>query len=487
MIWNEPTEDQIDRKTRRQFLRNAAFGSAAIVLGVGFGKAAPQALAQTAPAAYPPGALEDPSPGNGDFGYELPMNPYHLGSETRIAFMLDRAKAAGATGVAVGVAWDYAQPKADAAPSLGPIDSTVRLARERGLTVAVTVTGTPDWVHPWLVPLVSDPEKRKWHPPMGERELGLWSGFIGSLASRYAGWISRLTIWNEPNVPFHWQGTPGDHTYVELLRVAYYAVKNNAPGMRVAFGGLSRNDVAYLQRFYDAAKRYADAASNRFYFDVLDVHPYIRGGFSPEIRVPPDDAYSTGPRGLPATKAVMDRNGDLDKPIFCGEFGYTTAGNSWFTGSADHRRAIFLKQGYFRARQLPYVEGMNWFALHPAPGADAAWTMLDGNDAPNRTYRALAEATGVARSLKVWPKRPSTGIIRAVHAFYPGFSSPVAATSIQSYELYVNGRYAGRSTASPVRYDTTRRRNGPVEVVLVAHTKGGSSYASQPVAMTIRN
>lgn len=483
----------IDPKTRGEFLRDAAFvvGAAGFLLGAG--PLAKTAEAQTAPGI--PGWLEDQTPGVGAFEYGLPINPYEVsgypsGSEAGSRRILDLAKDAGANTISVGVWWPTVQPSAAAPPDFAPIDAAVRLAQERGFKVNLYINGIADWVHPTLRNTEPDAGKRVFYVPQTAEELRLYGEFAGKVAARYGTRVVRYKLWNEPNVPnftrpFTYEQSPA--AYARMLRAGYLGIKRAVPDARVVFGGISTNDEYWLQKFYDVAKAYADAAPNRFFFDELDVHPHMKGE-SPEQRTGFEDSRGTGVLGLARMKAVMDRNGDTGKSIFMGEFGYITVGGYWPKPVPDARRALYLKQAYEQARELAFVSGMQWYAFHPSSSAREGMTMLDANLAPNRTFQAMREAAGWNRSLKVYPKPSADGVISGEWTVVPVWEGGAAPTDVYAYELYVDGEvWAEPGATAPFKFKTWRVSNGQRRIVLAAYTRSGSVYASEPVVLTVRN
>ena len=484
------------QRSRREFLRDAVIVGAGAAL---FGAAAPFARSaggqEAGVAVAAPGALEAPYPGTNPtpFEYSVPMNPYELGGEAGIRDVIDRAKNVGATAVFMGVFWPTVEDREGAPYNLGPLDLAVDEARRRGMKVRLQVSGTPDWVHPWVAAQEPDAGKRVWYPPMGDRELGLWAAFLRRVAERYGEKVFAFTIWNEPNVDSFFKGTQGTPTYAALLRASYDVLKSLPSAPKVVFGGVALNDTGYLDKYYASARALPDAAGKRFYFDELDVRPYATQGHSPDYAGHTTDARGGGPRQLPVMRAAMERNGDGGKEIFCGEFGYPTNAGWYVQPVDDRRRSLFLKQAYSRVREMGFVSGMSWYALHPYGGqggiyaVSPVWTLLDESRGGTRTFVALAEAIGWYASTKAYPKLPEGGVVSGSWTVQPVFEDGPAPGDVTGYDLYVDGVLKKEAASAPFAFDTTAIPNGSHEVVLAAYTQSRSVYSAEPVVLEFRN
>ena len=426
----------------------------------------------------------------GDFEYALPVNPYELEGR-RLDRALDMAEAAGANTIVAGVAWWYVAPRDDPdSYRLGPMDRLVTETRRRGMRLHLQVVGTPDWVHPDLASRVPEHSRRIWHPPRDPAGIRAFGGFVRLLVERYGIRVERYEVWNEPNSADFWRPGPDPGEYAALLRAAYRGAEAANPRARVQFGGLSMNDAGYLTEYHEAARRYPDAEAHNLFFDVLGVHPYTRGG-SPD-RSPPD-AVRSGPfgpvyetfGGISAMKSVMERQGDAHKEVFIGEFGYSTT-ETWMPAVPDGRRALYLKRAYDRARGLPYVVGMSWYAFVPGDTVGEEWTILDADLEPSLTYRALRQATGVAGpgaevDLPV-PRAPVSGEY-LLRPDLTGAEEP----GVVRWEVYVDGRLVAEEDRVPHPLDTRKLENGTHVLVVAAYTRDGSVWPSDPTPLEVSN
>lgn len=463
------------------------------------------ASAQEAPGTGTPGApeaLEDGTARDGTFDYGVHINPYEIqGGEEGIRAVLDRADAAGVNSLKLGADWPTIQPTPGEF-NVGPIDTTVRLAQERGMRVSLTLNATPDWVHPDLAQTVADPAERRFYPPVrNATELDRFRQFAGALAQRYGDGVARYEIWNEPNVsslffkPYTRATSPAP--YAQLLKAGYEGVKGAAPNATVDAGNIAGIDTEWLQAFYDAARLLPGAAENRFFFDELDAHPYSFGDSPYDPRETGGGPLNPGVIGLPELKAVMDRNGDAGKNIFAGEVGYQTQAGTFFPPVTDETRALYLKQTYASARELPYVSGVGWYAFNfvdrssqtgeATTGGTEGWAILGPNLEPTRSYQALAEVTGARASVKTYPQRPVGDVVTGPYEIRPVYEGGAAPSDVTRYELYVDGALAQSSAGAPFVFDPSGVADGQHTFILAAYTSSGSVYSAQPLVLTVRN
>lgn len=299
--------------------------------------------------------------------------------------LVARAKAAGASVISTSTSWPALQPTAHAPIAWRYVDETVDAARRAGLQVRLQVSGMPRWAMTGR--RKGDPT---WQPPRTRAERLRWARFIARLARHERHRVQYLELWNEPNEAVSWPASPT--AYAEMLAATYPVVHRSDPSMKVVVGGLSLNDVGYLQRLYAAIH---SVASNRRVFDVLGVHPYTRDR-DPGIEDPTAvtahgrfglvDGNFVGYRRL---HRVMAEHGDGSLPIYIGEFGYSTSTWNGNPPLPDRTRARYLTRALETATCTPYVEALSWYYLEPTPWNDPSWTLLDRQGRPNLTYRAL--------------------------------------------------------------------------------------------------
>ena len=130
-------------------------------------------------------------------------------------------------------------------------------------------------------------------------------------------------------------------------------------------------------------------------FDQLGVHPY-NGDRAPEtVRSdwiydrPPFGAFDQNFLGFRTMHDVMGEHGDGSKPLYIGEFGYSTQPWREFDAVSDAQRADYLGEAFEAATCFGYISALSWYYFHPTPFNEPSWTLLDRQGRPNETYRAL--------------------------------------------------------------------------------------------------
>lgn len=166
------------------------------------------------------------------------------------------------------VRWDHFSTEPDQMDWSG-YDAMVFFANERGLKVMMSVVGSPAWSRTYTddTPQAAPPD-----------DLALFVDFIGDMVDRYQGKIHAIEVWNEQNLDREWDTEEGvkAERYVEMLRLAYQAIKSRDPNVIVISGALSptgvtatdpenpdryvvMDDFVYLQQMIDAGfLNYAD-------------------------------------------------------------------------------------------------------------------------------------------------------------------------------------------------------------------------------------
>ena len=233
--------------------------------------------------------------------------------------------ASGVESVRVEAGWDAMQPYAseqDVPTALrheftnvggvptdfSSFDRIVSMAASRRLTLLPVVEFAPAWDQ-LPSPAADTP------PP---NSPGPFARFVAALAGRYGThgsfWqaqpnlpkvpIRMWQIWNEPIFPVYWAQQPWEPRYVRLLRATRPALRAADPGAKLVLAGLPNASWQYLATLY--------RLHARGLFDAVDVHP-----------------YTAAPQGvitiLRRVRAVMNHNGDRNKPILAGEVSWTSS------------------------------------------------------------------------------------------------------------------------------------------------------------------
>lgn len=416
----------------------------------------------------PAGPTPDPvasagPPRTGELSVQLPLNPAELSPE-QLNTALDQAQRAGVSTIGAGVTWWFVtEGRAPDQYDWTAVDRLVDAARTRGLGVRLQLSGTPDAVHPELARSVADLDERIWYPPRTGPELDAWAGFVRDTVEHFAGRVTAYEMWNEPNISDFWKPQPDPTEYAALLERGYRAAKDADPSAQVVFGGLSHNDVGFLQTYYKSLP--ADAAQHRYFFDVLDVHPYTDGR-SPDDTSP--DATALGRfglidrsfAGLRLMKAALDRQeGESGKRIVIGEFGFTTTGTETAAAVDDRRRAYFLKRAVAIADRLSFVDGLTWYGFLPDSSNDPGWSIATPDSYDTWTLQAMRDlAAGDAPEVTL-PSGPRPGTELRPQLAGRG--------RIEHVELWVDGTLRAESDGPTLTWPADDRfPGGRVQVVV---------------------
>lgn len=191
-------------------------------------------------------------------------------------------------------------------------DRIVRHARNQGIHIIARLGLVPAWARPDDTTLNTIPED----------SLPYFADYVSAFATRYAGTIDHLIIWNEPNLAFEWGYESFDPArYVAMLRAVYAGAHRANPNVTILAGALAAtleppgsahglDDLLYLRALYDAG---ASA-----YFDALAVHTY---GFTAadDARPAPDQLNF---RRVELLRQIMLDHNDANTPVYITESGW---------------------------------------------------------------------------------------------------------------------------------------------------------------------
>lgn len=249
-----------------------------------------------------------------------------------------------------------------------PIDEMVNTLEAINVNILFSVVKAPAWARD---------SSQEDGPPSN---FQTYASFVGALAQRYRGRVDAYEIWNEQNLRREWnsQSHPiSAAQYVELLRLAYNAIKAADPAAIVVSGGLAPtgfndgvnaiDDRIYLQAMY------ANGAAR--YMDALGAHP---NGWAN----PPDSVCCNQTAGvlthddhpsfffrqtLADYRQIMVANGDSQTFIWPTEFGWGTNADTGSAPPAGYEfvaytdlteQAQYIARGYQLGRDLNYVGPM---------------------------------------------------------------------------------------------------------------------------------
>jgi hypothetical protein len=335
--------------------------------------------------------------------------------------LLDKAKAANATVLRVGVRWDDVARSRPASPSnpadpaynWATLDEFVTNARSRGFEIVATVFGTPGWAN----------SSRGWN--YAPARMADFQSFAEALARRYSGTFGGLpdikmyTVWNEPNTgrflmpQFNSRGkSVGPAIYAQLFRAASTGLRRGNPSARVAIGttsprGRPRYHLKEKDQHYpaDFMRKVAKACAGACRFDAVAHHPYPTER-SPRVTPAQRVKY---PTVVLSNLARYQR--DLRSwfklrrgpRVWITEYGFWSNPPSAI-GPSLGSQASYLRHSLRLARKMSFVDMYIWFIFRDdegAPDVNAFWEgsggLLSATDGEKPSYVAFREAAAAVR------------------------------------------------------------------------------------------
>jgi hypothetical protein len=275
-------------KRAGRFLARAAAASLAIVVG----------LAVPAPVQAAPPVVPAAGYGFGDGAQMTWLGPEDVNRE------LDAVAKTTATWLRVLIPWTQIE-RAKGQYSWDQLDVVMNGAFSRNLRVLGVIAYSPDWAR--------RPGTSFSAPPDNPSD---YADFATAVVTRYGARVSNWQLWNEPNLPLFFGGTPRNAPqYTDLVKAAYPAIKAVQPNSTVVLAGLSRlpgeeSPPAFLDKMY--------AAGAKGNFDAAAAHPYV---FPTGLAANPENGWSD----VAALHDVMAANGDGGKKIWMTELGAPTS------------------------------------------------------------------------------------------------------------------------------------------------------------------
>jgi polysaccharide biosynthesis protein PslG len=324
----------------------------------------------------------------------------------------DAVKDLGVTWVRLPVVWSQLET-AKGNIDFASLDGLIDPLASSGVKILLTASSAPDWARNTTT---------ESGPPT---DFNDYANFVGALANHYKGRVQAYEVWNEPNIRREWSGRPlSAASYVEMLRLAYAAIKRADSAALVVSAGLSPtgyndgvnaiSDRTYLRQAY--------AAGLAQYSDAIGAHP---NGWAN----PPDSTCcnpSPGVSGwfndrtfyfrdtLKDYRDIMTQNGDPGTYIWVTQFGWGSSdgvapdpnaidpnfGFVKFTTQAQ--QAQYVTRGFELGRSFSYVGPMFLFNLNGCPAVGnrpespdftaCYFSLLTANGDPRPAYDAVKTA-----------------------------------------------------------------------------------------------
>jgi len=181
-------------------------------------------------------------------------------------------------------------------------DKQVTLAEQHGIDVIFPLAFSPTWASSRANEKSAAGIPGAAAPP---KDLDDWRNYVRTVATRYKGRVRIYEIWNEPNLPSFFSGTPDE--MVTLAREASKILKEIDPAIIVVSpSATTSSGVPWLRAFLQK-----DGGN---YVDVIGFHLYVAPG-PPESLVPL----------ISQVRTVMSESGIARKPLWDTEAGWEIA------------------------------------------------------------------------------------------------------------------------------------------------------------------
>lgn len=351
------------------------------------------------PEAGPPGTNNPPPPvvnppvTTSGFGYGMQAHLWGVPA----AQPLDMVKGAGFNWVKQQLRWEWVEKNGKGQFEWNTPDAIVDQAAARGLKVLFSITASPQW---------ANGGNRVTAPPLNPNDL---ADFLSAMATRYKGRVGAYEIWNEQNLSCaEWGCKPVNAAdYVNLLRVAYQAVKAADPSAIVVSGALTPtgwndgatavDDVVFMDQMY--------AAGMKNYCDVVGAHP---NGFDNPPgdwmdKATDDDATMKGHPSFYFRRAeqlhdIMVKYGDGNKKLWFTEVGWSTANANpdyaYGAHNTEAEQAKFLVDAFTMSKNWGWVGAMfvwnlNFQTVVGANDEKYPYGIVRSDWSPRPSYTAL--------------------------------------------------------------------------------------------------
>ncbi len=274
-------------------------------------------------------------------------------------------------------------------------DETMRRAARAGVSVLGVIAQSPSWAAP-----------SPFNPPMSDSARAAYRAFAGDVVRRYGSsgsfWaenpdvpripLRSVQIWNEPNLPSWWNGSPNARQYASLLRFVVPEIRAADPSTEIVLAGIPESRLGigmsrYLRSLYRSSRNI------KSFFDTVAIHPYARD-------------YRGVEGALIRTRRLMNSFRDRRARIWLTESGWATGGgfnrSPWTTsefGQAKRMRETFRM--LIRRRSRYRVRGVVWYNWRDVEPNGGDWWgnhcglfRLDGSAKPAwEAYRTFTSAT----------------------------------------------------------------------------------------------
>ncbi len=250
-------------------------------------------------------------------------------------------------------------------PGWQKYDEIVDLATKYNVKIVARIDQTPAWANP----AGGTPGG---HPANYQD----YADFLKAFVQHYKGKVQYITVWNEPNLEREWEPTKkvNPAQYVEMLKVAYKAVKDTDPSVKVMAAPLAitleqsvnLDELSYLDQMYKAGAK--------DFFDIMPANAY-------GLEYAPDaapDPKILNYRRVELLHDVMVKNGDANKAVWFNEYGWNASPASIPNDRLTWGRVTEQQQADWTVQGIDYAK-KNW----PWSGVIFVWFFRQVGDIPD--------------------------------------------------------------------------------------------------------
>jgi glycosyl hydrolase family 39 (putative alpha-L-iduronidase) len=261
-----------------------------------------------------------------------------------------------------GVAWPNLEPT-KGQWNFSTLDNYVSISQQNSVEVDMVLGLSPQWAS-------ARPNEPSVYNPGNAAEpqdIQDWRDFVQAIVTRYKGKIQQYEIWNEPNDPTFFSGTPDK--MLQLASEAYKIVKQVDPSALVISPAVTEaSSLPWLDNYL--------SIGGGNYADVIGYHFYV----SPN---PPESIVSLASQ----VRAIMSHYGQQAKPLWSTESGWHPPA----TFATTAQEAAYVTRAYV----LAWASGASrfyWYAWDDHDWVSLQLTNADGSLRPSA--QALAVLRG---------------------------------------------------------------------------------------------
>jgi hypothetical protein len=202
-----------------------------------------------------------------------------------------------------------------------------------------------------------------------------WLRYVSNVVQRYQGQIHTWEVWNEPDLPHFWGGTPAE--YAHLLAITYTTIKSLDPTATVVLGGLGFHD-------------FEGQVPDEFLVNILNDPAYPAGHYFDVASIHHFGSTDQAIQRLTLLRTRLNEAGLGDRPVWITETGQ--ASDPELTYAPDF--AGLDGQAAWLRLMLPTLVGLGadrvfWFQLYDSGDDDRGLGLLDQRLRPRPVFAAL--------------------------------------------------------------------------------------------------